>query len=263
MKIKGGNFLRKIPSSERIGKINKNKFGSIMTVIEYYHSQDMWIKFEQGKPIHTNWHDFSKGTIKNPYDRTVCGVGYLGEGSHVASDNGKQSRCYITWNDIFKRCYDAKFHEKSPTYKECLVCSEWHNFQNFADWYDENYYQVDGERMEIDKDILVKGNKVYSPETCIFVPRKINALFVKSNAKRGKLPIGVRSSQTNGKYTVRCLDGSKNEIYIGTFNSLSEAFQEYKLHKEYVIRKIADEYKSKIPNELYDAMVNYEISITD
>ena len=71
---------------------------------------------------------------------------------------------------ILERGYSKLWKEKHPTYENVYVCEEWHNFQNFAKWYYNNYYSINEERMEIDKDILYKNNKVYSPDTCIIVP---------------------------------------------------------------------------------------------
>ena len=141
-------------------------------------------------------------------------------------------------------------------------CEEWLNFQNFAQWYRDNYYEIEGERVALDKDILVKGNKIYSKESCIFVPQRINSLFVNTSASRGKYPIGI--SIVNNKYfQVLCNDVEGNCKYIGRYSSIEEAFNNYKNFKEGVIKEVADKYKYKIPNKLYNAMYNYNIEITD
>lgn len=152
---------------------------------------------------HVLYNNFKKGNIKCPYERRYYGIGYLGEGKYDINENGKHTKCYNTWHDMFRRCYDEKCHEKRPTYKDCEVDEEWHNFQNFAKWYYENYYEIEGEKMQLDKDILHKGNKIYSPETCIFVPQTINLLFTKSDKTRGNNPMGVFDCE-NGKYRADC-----------------------------------------------------------
>ena len=86
---------------------------------------------------------------------------------------------------MLRRCYDEKLHKKYPTYIDCKVCEEWLNFQNFAKWYYNNYYEIENEKICLDKDILHKGNKIYSPDNCVFVPNNINVLFVKSDKSRG------------------------------------------------------------------------------
>ena len=120
--------------------------------------------------------------------------------------------------------------------------------------------------MCLDKDILCKGNKIYSRETCIFVPQRINTLFVKSDKTRGKNPIGV-SDLPSGKYEVMCSNGYGKTIRLGTYSTEEEAFQAYKEYKENLIKEVIDSYEGKIPEPFYSklkvAMYNYEVEITD
>jgi hypothetical protein len=232
-----------------------------MEVVEYKNSQDILVKFDKGNPIRTTWVHFCKGLIKNPYDRSVFGVGYIGEGDYSSKLNSTPQ--YKAWQSMLGRCYDKKLHERAPTYKDCFVCDEWLNFQNFAKWYDENFYEVDGERMHLDKDILVKGNKVYSPGTCVFVPMSINNLFVKSNAIRGKFPVGVIYNKKMKKYVARCKNGKGIQQTIGSYDNPSDAFYAYKHVKEKVIKSVANDLLDKIPNILYDALLRYKVEIDD
>ena len=137
------------------------------------------------KCIERRW--FKNGLIKNPYDKNVFGMGYIGEGKYNKKDYEK---IYNTWSDMLRRCYEPYFINKNLAYIDCYVHDEWHNFQNFAKWYEENYYEIKEQRMCLDKDILNKGNKIYSSETCLIVPQVINQLFVKPRIKND-LPIGV------------------------------------------------------------------------
>ena len=162
---------------------------------------------------------------------------------------------------MLKRCYDPYYLNKRPTYRDCVVCKEWHNFQNFAKWYEENYYEVSGERMELDKDILIKNCKIYSPQTCIFVPNKINILFAKGDTKK-TLPTGVFPNKS--RFQARCRiydyeDNKSKDIYLGNFATPEEAFLIYKNFKEIHIKEIADMYKKIIPIKLYEAMYKYKI----
>ena len=125
---------------------------------------------------HARYGNFIRRNIKCPYEPRTYGIGYLGEGKYKTRENGKLTKCYDTWHSMLERCYYPKYQEKYPTYKDCEVCESWHNFQAFAEWYNDNYYEIHGEVMCLDKDILIKGNKIYSPETCVFVPEKINNL---------------------------------------------------------------------------------------
>ena len=163
---------------------------------------------------------------------------------------------------MIQRSYDDDFKEREPTYKGCEVCTEWHNFQNFAEWFEDNYYKIPGEVMSLDKDVLVKGNKIYSPETCMFVPQDINILFTKCDNSRGDYPIGVSYHKQKGKYISRCNVCNKLK-HLGYFDNPEEAFNAYKTAKEKYIKEVADKYKEYIPQKLYEAMYNYEVEIDD
>jgi hypothetical protein len=202
---------------------------------------------------------------RNLYEKTLYGVGYIGEGIYKVSLQRVYSPHYIYWTTMLKRCYSEKFHKTNPSYIGCTVAEEWHSFQNFAEWYDENYYEVEGEVMCLDKDILVKGNKSYSSETCIFVPSTINKLFVKSKASRGDFPIGVslRKDTLINPYRVICSTGKRKQKCVGHFNTPEEGFLAYKVFKENVIKEFANNYKNQIPVKLYNAMMKYKVEITD
>ena len=178
---------------DRTGEENINTFGSKMIIVIYRNNKDIDVYFPEYNWTfeHTNYGNFKKGKIKCPYEPKVYGVGYLGEGKYTATENEKNNEYYDIWHDMIKRCYDPKYQEKHSTYKDCKVEDYLLNFQNMGEWIDKNYYEVPGEQMCLDKDILHKGNKVYSRETCIFVPERINTLFTKCNKSRGKDPIGV------------------------------------------------------------------------
>lgn len=77
---------------------------------------------------------------------------------------------------MMNRCYGDKHKYSQYSYKGCTVCEEWHNYQNFAKWYEDNYYNCE-EELELDKDIIIYGNKLYSPETCLFVPKLVNTSY--------------------------------------------------------------------------------------
>ena len=169
---------------------------------------------------------------------------------------------------MLKRCYNSKFHEKNSTYKDCKICKEWSCFQNFAEWYYSNYYEIKGETMCLDKDILHKGNKMYSPENCVFVPERINTLFVKCNKTRGEYPIGVTYHKQARKFMAQCsvydFEENKSELKkLGFYDTPTEAFQVYKEFKENNIKNMAEYYKGSIPDKLYNAMYKYEVSIDD
>ena len=135
-----------------------------------------------------------------------------------------------------------------------------------CEWINKNYYEIPGEIMCLDKDILNKGNKIYSRDTCIFVPQRINSLFTKSDKTRGKDPIGM-SLTPSDNYLVYCNNGCGKNIYLGTYPTKEEAFKIYKEYKENVIKETIDSYEGKIPEPFYSklktAMYNYKVEIDD
>lgn len=160
------------------------------------------------------------------------------------------------WHSMLRRCYSDKVHNLQPTYIGCSVCQEWHLFSNFKKWFDEHY--VEG--WCLDKDILVKGNKVYSPETCCFVPNEINIIF-SHKKRRMNLPRGVTLNK-KGKYVARARIYGR-ETRIGQFSSSEEAFNAYKIAKEKWIKIVADKWKDQLDPKVYDALYNYQVEITD
>lgn len=249
----------------RVGEENTNNFGSEMIITKYRKYSDIDVYFPEydWTAEHVQCGQFKKGTIACPYEKRTYGYGYLGEGKYKARKNKKPTRIYDTWNSMLQRCYDPKYKEKHPTYIDCIVCEEWHNFQNFSEWYEENYYEIEGEVMNLDKDILVKNNKIYSPDTCVFVPQSINSLFIKRDIDRGNLPIGVHYDKQHKKYKAQCSIGLGKQKNLGRYDTQEEAFKVYKAFKEAHIKKIADDYLEFIPSNLYQAMINYEIEIED
>lgn len=247
---------------ERLGKVQKNNNGSLMKIVTYNKANDIWVQFEKGKPVHATWKSFQKGDVRNPYDRTIYGVGFLGEGCYRSGIEKKGTRHYSVWTGMMERCYSGNFN-RYPTYINCSVDDEWHNFQNFGKWYDENYYAVDDQKMELNKDILVKGNKVYGSKYCVFVPKRINLLLVKKDAVRGRNPVGVCYYKRDNTYQADCRDENGKSVHLGRYDTPEEAFEVYKVFKESIIKKVADHYKGRIPGILYEALNNYKVDIGD
>lgn len=179
----------------------------------------------------------------------------VGVGIYDGSKDDAYSKCKKLWNSMLLRCY-KKNH---PCYLDVYVCSEWLTFSNFKKWFDENYI----EGYDLDKDILVKGNKVYSPDTCCFVPPRINVLVINSPNNNG-LPKGVRKYRFGDGYIAECnLKGRRRSL--GIFKSPNEAFQAYKQAKESYVKEVAQEYydRDKIAKKVYDALMRYEVEISD
>lgn len=254
----------------RIGEKRINNFGSEMIIIGYRTNKDIDVYFPEYDWTFKNsaYKDFKKGLIKCPYERRYYGVGYLGEGKYKVKENGKQTKYYKVWYSMMQRCYDKKYKEKYTTYIDCEACNEWLCFQNFGNWFDNNYYEIEREVMCLDKDILNKGNKIYSPDNCIFVPERINTLFIKRDKLRGDYPIGVCYHKANKKFIANCniydfKENKNKRIFLGCYDTPEQAFKVYKQFKEKYIKEVADYYKNQIPDKLYQALYNYEVEITD
>lgn len=231
----------------KVGETNKSNQGYMMTIIKYYDYHNMEIMFndERNTVVHADYSAFQKGKVKNPYHKTLFNLGYIGDTLTVDS-NGKRKESYYSWKRMLKRCYEEQ--SKYNTYKDCTVCEEWLCYANFEKWYDENYYEIDGERMALDKDIFSNNEKIYSPHTCMFVPQTINNLF-ESRKNNG-------ISKKNGYYYVNCCGK-----YCGLYKDKQQAIKRCKEVKENHVKEIAEKYKNLIPKKLYEAMINYKLNI--
>ena len=166
---------------------------------------------------------------------------------------------------MLERCYSEEYHKKEPSYIGVTCCEEWLNYSNFKLWYDENYYEIENQSTHLDKDILHKGNKIYSPKNCVFAPSSINTMFTKNDVNRGDNLIGVYFCKKY-KYTKPfkvTINTSHGRKYLGCYKTEIEAFDAYKQFKESYIKQVADKYKDKIPKKLYEAMYKYKVEITD
>lgn len=182
--------------------------------------------------------------------RSVAGMGYLGRsGVDVCG------QAYIKWRNMIQRCYYKKIHEYKPYYASCTVCEEWLNFANFEVWYKENY--IDGKKFDLDKDILVQGNTEYAQDTCALISHYANTVFetrgIKSNI--------VENSQTGKFDTSMSLLGKR--IEVGSFDTREIAMEKLLAHKTDYILRFARKSKKKVPDKVYQAMLNWKVELTD
>lgn len=253
---------------ERCGEKRINNKGCLMQIIEYNGARDILVEFqdEYEAVVHTSYEKFEKGDVKNPYHPSVCNVGMVGK-KYSPSVNGNKTKEYQIWRDMLKRCFDKKEKKKCPTYKDVVCCNEWLLFENFYEWlHSQSNFEkwLNGKYWSIDKDILVKKNKIYSPNTCCLIPQNINKLFEKRDKFRGDLPIGVR--KIGDRYEAQCMNQLLDKHkHIGYFDTPEQAFIAYKTYKENIIKQIAKiEFDNgNITKECYEAMLNYEVEITD
>lgn len=189
------------------------------------------------------------------------GIGVYEKGKWSAYIDGIITKEYQLWTNMLYRCFSSKYHNKKPTYIGCSVSENFKNFQYFAEWCQhQTGFGVNG--YQLDKDIIVKGNKVYSEDTCAFIPQCINTFLVNSQKCRGAFPLGVTHRKAEGKYRVRTKFKGK-EIFVGGYDNLQDAFQAYKLKKTFQARLLAEEHKDSLDIRVYNALLNFNIEITD
>lgn len=261
----------------RVGETKLNYQNSTMTIVLYNNVQDIVVEFQDKykSKVHTTYQNFKNGSVKNPYCPSVLHVGAIGSKYNpydiYYDNNGKKinkvKKEYRLWKHMLERCFDNDYKERQPTYKDVTCVDDWALFENFYEWIkdQENYDKwLNGDLWCLDKDILCKGNKIYSPETCCLVPMKVNNLFISNKVNRGDNPIGV--VKFNNKYRAICNNQLLDEcVHLGMFNSQMEAFEAYKLYKESIIKQVAkEEFNNKnITEKCYNAMIHYEIEPTD
>jgi len=200
----------------------------------------------------------------NKTSKFVRGVGTKGN-KYPSKRDGKVEKEYSLWSDMLRRCTENGWN-KRPTYTG-TTCSE--NFKSYSYFYEWCHNQIgfdskdeNGNRWHLDKDILIQNNKIYSEDTCAFVPAKINLLLIKCKATRGELPIGVDLNKRDNKFRSVCSKDGKMK-FLGCFNTPQEAFQAYKTFKEALIKEVANEYKEMLDSRVYEALMNYEVNEND
>ena len=247
-------------------RLNQN--GCLMKIVEYIDNRNIVVEFQDKYKarVKTSYGNFKNGIVRNPYYPTVCGVGITGNRYPIVK-NKRPTKEYNAWLRMLNRYFDETVKNEQPTYKDVSICNEWLLFDNFYEWLhlQPNFKKWDiNKRWAIDKDILVKGNKTYSPETCCIVPQNVNCLFLKREAERGLYPIGVR--YTDSGFVAKCHNPFTNKGEdLGSYSTPEKAFYVYKDYKEDIIKQVANiEYNAgNITKACYEAMMNYEVEIDD
>ena len=264
---------------DRTGEVGISNEGCAMKIIEYNNARDIIIQFEDEHKywLHTSYEHFKNGECKNPFFPSVYGHGYLGidkNGNVPKTKEFKDGKLcntweYNKWMNMLQRCFDNKLKEKHPTYKDITCCDRWLCFANFLEDFailKNEYNWSKDEKLQLDKDILHKSNKIYSLENCVLVPNWINLLFIKRDANRGDCPIGVSYNKRAKKYQALCRINGKNKR-LGYYGTIEEAFNVYKIAKEQEIKRVINEYVLKgfitKDSRLYKAMINYQVEIAD
>ena len=245
-----------------VGKVYKSLNSGDFTMLKYNGSKDVEIQFlKTGYRKVAEMKEVRSGEIKDPYSPSVHGVGILGT-KYPATVNGVKTKEYDLWCGMLQRCYSDAYKKKRPTYEGCK-CSD--NFLHYEYFYEWCHKQVgfNNEGWHLDKDLLIKGNKVYSEDSCVFIPAEINSLLIKCTASRGKHLIGVSWHNTKKAFVAKVNKNKGKREYLGCFKTEIEAFNAYKTAKESFVKEQANKWKGKIDNRAYNALMNYQVEITD
>lgn len=184
------------------------------------------------------------------------GIGYNSKGKHKATINGTTTPAYRAWYSMLRRAYCPKVQAKQPTYIGCSIDGEWHDFQDFADWFENHEYGNHG--YQLDKDLLLPDNKIYAPDRCVFVPSQLNKLLNDYGNARGQYPQGVYFHKRDKKYKAQISINGERE-YLGLFDTPQEAYQAYKIAKEANVKRMALEWQDRIADNIFQALMNWEL----
>lgn len=198
--------------------------------------------------------------------KLIHGIGFNDRKYPSGFCSGKMLKEYDLWVSMLSRCL-KKYQDKHPTYTG-VTCSE--NFKNYSYFYEWCQNQAgfkskdeNGKTWQLDKDILVKGNKIYSEDVCVFVPQRLNTLLTRREASRGDTPIGVSWNSKRDKFTAQCNDGEGNLKHLGAYHTTKDAFQAYKSFKEQIIKDAAEKHKNILDDRVYSALIDYDVSFND
>ena len=196
---------------------------------------------------------------------SVHGVGILGANLELkVTNDGKKCKTYNMWSKMIEGCYSKDYHKRFPTYSCCYVSDNFKDYSKWTEWYDNYKYKQDGNGnpFHLDKDLLVKWNKVYSENTCVFLPQEINQVLVTGKKSRGKYLIGVYYHKHSKKLTSIISKYGKT-VTLGYCDNEYDAFKAYKEAKESYIKELADKYKDLLDPRAYEALYNYNVDIDD
>ena len=251
----GSNGVKEKLMKECVGKVlSSNKYGDFK-IIKYISANEVLVKFlKTGTEVWCTKKNAFDGSVKDKYFPTIYGVGYYGNALPKRSCP-KTERAYNVWIKMISRCYNVESIQFKD-YSDCSVSENFASFEYFSTWY-LSQIGSDKNNWQLDKDLLIKGNRLYSEDTCCLVPPEINTLLTR-HTKNSVTCKGVFYNKKLGKFSAHLLGK-----YIGLFNTELEAFYVYKQAKEAYIKEVANKWKDQIDVRLYNSLINWEISFDD
>ena len=256
------NYLNDISYKDCVGKVCKSNLSVNFKIVEYNNKTNVKIQFTNtGYEAVVELGSIRSGSVKDRLSPSVYGVGILGT-KYQAKVNGVLTKEYTLWREMLKRCYSDTYKKKYPTYEGCEVSDNFKSYEYFYEWC-QNQIGFDIEGFELDKDLLIKGNKVYNESTCVFIPAEINSLLTKRTASRGEHLIGVCWHKRDKVFMAQVRKNKGKSEHLGYYNTELEAFNAYKIAKESFVKEQAEKWKLQIDLRAYEALMNYQVEITD
>ena len=236
-----------------------------LVITEYTNSKKVHVRFvSSGYETVANFFQIKKGDVRDRSLPSVFNVGILGDEPTEVGNVRLQE--YVLWKNMLSRCYGKNTHKTRSTYLNCEVSDSFKYYPYFKEWCRNqigfNSQDEKGKPFHLDKDILLKGNKVYSENTCVFVPAEINTLVLKCDKARGEYLLGVCYHKRDKKIVSK-LSVNKRTIHLGNFDTELEAFQAYKAAKEAYVKELANKWKDQIDPRVYEVLMNYQVELTD
>lgn len=238
-----------------LGKVYPTKSFGNCTVVDYKDSSNVLVRFENtGNEVYVAGGNLRSGRIRDPMAPGVAGVGFLGTGKYQCrnkTSDGMRTKEYACWESMMKRVYNPQNASAARPYEDTSVDVRWHNFQIFAEWC-QTQKGFGEQGFQLDKDLISKGNKVYSPEKCCFIPLHINTAItgMKHNNTSGYAGVSETSVGTYGaEVTINSV-----HVHLGTYNSKESAAFVYRSIKEAYVRSLAEVYKDSLAENTYSAL---------
>jgi len=235
-----------------LGNTFQSKYGEKFKVIDYVDNENVTLEYEDGTVVTSRSVNIRQGNPPNPNRRVIYGQGYHGVGVYPISNNGGKSLAYVKWHGMLSRVYDGnndKTKLATACYDGVCVSEYWHNFQNFAEWfYREHGKYTCKDVLCLDKDLLGKGTKVYSKDTCCFLPYCLNIA----------IQVGYSVHYDARRRTFRPRVSMKGVTpYLGDFKHEDEAREAYFNAKNKHISSLAESYRGSIPDNVLQALLNF------
>ena len=255
-------YLNDVSYKDCVGNVFKSLNSGDFKVLKYNDGKNVEIQFlKTGHRKVVEMKEVKTGSIKDPCLPSVYGVGITGA-RYPTKVNGVHTKEYKLWHSMLSRCYNNAYKKRQPTYEGCEASENFKSYEHFYEWCHKQI-GFGNEGWQLDKDLLIKGNKVYSENTSIFLPQEINQVLTKTTASRGEHLIGVYWSKRDKAFKAQVNKGKGRSEHLGYFKTEIEAFKAYKKAKEVFIKEQANKWRGKIDQRAYEALMKYEVNIDD